>query len=698
MLVYIYLNEGISVAWKSARCSWTLRRTLGYAPSVHALPAVVPQGEVPRTDVVEVRLARRVAPLFGVRWAGNPYDRTWVCDFAALTLAEIARGAPLPGPDDPVPGAPPARGIPGDVVSGPPPVASATLNRFGPHTKSALVLTAANRLLRDATSAVTEVCAFHAAQPLSPSLRLAVWAGLVLEVFRGQPALVVAAIQARAVQRSLTARWGEQVAAEESPAEPARSEIDTRIPSASDRAHTPTRFTLVDETITAVNLGDGPSTGSGDERRDDLASAWARRLLRMGSPGSGIIWMEQDPTGHRAVHAHQHVGAMVSPFVAEAFADANTEDTPLPPWPDAEHLDSMSTFTARAHGIALHAALSYLRYLQAPLPRIPDLRTALPDLVHRAGEDLTRRLGADDPVTLLLTGHAATLTLDSILKRDHPADPGELSAAVDAQAEALRRTSHAWRNSKLAPGTATYLLEGGCVLLLTAAERANTILGPQTSQAVERVLARAWRDALQARGVPADPAAALDRLNDAQVFHLMRYAEYVAHRGTPADLRRALRILDTLTQIRDHVARTESAGLVVKHTAARQAHEAACAVAWRLVAAAPPRERTARERAMLTARRHLRAVLENPSTTAVLAAPGNGRSLLWAIDLVGPVLLDQLRSTPETLTGTHLTTVEQLLVAGRAQRADGAPAVGELILDLTAALAEATAPTAGARH
>src|SRR3954453_2508965 len=197
---------------------------------VYTLPAVVPEGEFPRSEIVAVRLARKVAPLFGVRWEHNPFGRTWVCDYAALTLAELARGAPMPGKPDRVPGseqeprvdenAPETTGgwgwsgravwtAPG--ASAPAVLASATLNRFGPNTKAAAVLTAANRLMQGATAAIGAVCRELNDSSAGPQLRLAIWAGLVLEAFRGQPALVVAAIQARAVQRSLTARWGAQV-------------------------------------------------------------------------------------------------------------------------------------------------------------------------------------------------------------------------------------------------------------------------------------------------------------------------------------------------------------------------------------------------------------------------------------------------------------------------------------------------------
>ena len=47
--------------------------------------------------MADPRLARKVAPLFGVPSEQNPFrPLTWVCDFTGITVSEIARGAPLP--------------------------------------------------------------------------------------------------------------------------------------------------------------------------------------------------------------------------------------------------------------------------------------------------------------------------------------------------------------------------------------------------------------------------------------------------------------------------------------------------------------------------------------------------------------------------------------------------------------------------
>ena len=649
---------------------------------MHTLAATVPEGEFPRSEIVAVRLARRVAPLFGVPWAHHPHGRTWVCDFSAVTLAEISRGAPLPRRDDAPSsgsgadaiGGTCGRGVAADAAEAATTIASATLNRFGPHTKSAVVLTAANRLLVDVTDAATAVCRDAGGQPLAPTLRLVMWAGLVLEAFRAQPALVVAAIQARSVQRSLTARWGDHVVAGPELADGARSELGVATSPPDDPALAPVRFALVDDTLAAVDLSGGGRPPVGADRRDDLASAWARRLLRMGRPGSGIVWLHEDDGGHRAVHAYQHVGAMVSPFVDEMLgadpdaagsgaAGSGAAVPVLPRWPAPEELDRATVTTVRAHAVALHAAVSYLSYLETPAQRSPGLKRAIRDLVDTAAASVVARLGEDDPAALLLAGYAETLLLKDLLRDRAGEDAGRLVPAVRAQLDGLRRTRQAWLAGRLAPGTASYLLESACVVVGDVLDRRGDALDDDLRRTLTRTLARTWREALAARGVPEDPASSLATLTPSQVFHLYRYAQYLVRRGGASDLRRALAVVEAVAAVRDEVARSEPAGLVVKHTSARLAHELACQVACELLAVTPARERTAAARLRDATERHLRAVLADPSTTAVLASPDNDRTLLWALESIGPALLDLLHRDPAALSAQERYVAARLVAA-----------------------------------
>jgi hypothetical protein len=624
---------------------------------VHTLPAVVPEGEFPRAEVVAVRLARKVAPLFGVRWEHNPFARTWVCDYAALTLAEVARGAPMPGkpsriaisadasgPEAGESAAEPASGwgwngravwtAPG--ARAPSVLANATLNRFGPNTKAAVVLTAANRLLQDVTAAVETVCGELNDSAAGPQLRLAIWAGLVLEVFRGQPALVVAAIQARAVQRSLTARWGAQVGLGDLGESAARCEIGAAgVDEQTDPWH-PIRFALIDDTLAVLDLSAaGPI---GPDRQADIAAAWCRRLLNMGRPGSGMVWLVEDDDGHRFAHSFQRVGAMVAPFVAEVL-DASTRpaDDSAPRLVDPV-VAAGSDATVRARAVGTHVAVNYLRYIEEAATDFAGLRERTREVVEHAAKATVDRLGPADPASLLLTGYGEYLQLWDLTQAGG-SDAEALRAAAQNLQAGARRTVQAWHGGDLDPGTASYLLEIGNVALAAVREQVEI-------PGIDRALARMWRETLSARGVDPDPAAVLDRLTPAQIFHLATYGDYLASRGTTSDLRRALRILEAVTQIRERVAAGEAAVLPAKFASPRDAHQAAAKVAANLARSLPARERSARAAAWASAVRHALAVLADPSTEELLARRGSDNAAVrMAAVKIEPALSHMLDST-----------------------------------------------------
>ena len=603
---------------------------------VYTLPAVVPEGEFPRSEVVAVRLARKVAPLFGVRWEHNPFARTWVCDYAALTLAELARGAPMPTKPDRVvtsidaaerePGidenaAEPTTGwgwsgravctAPG--ASAPAVLANATLNRFGPNTKAAVVLTAANRLMQESTAAIEAVCGDLNDSPAGPQMRLAIWAGLVLEAFRGQPALVVAAIQARAVQRSLTARWGAQVGLGDLGASAARCEIGAAgIAEQPDPWH-PIRFALIDDTLELLDLSAAGPTGP--DRQADIAAAWCRRLLNMGRPGSGMVWLLEDEQGHRFAHSYQRVGAMVAPFVAEVLDPSTRPADESAPWLMDPIAATLSDATVRARAVATHVAVNYLRYIEETATDFAALREHTREVIGHAAKATVDRLGPADPASLLLTGYGEYLQLWDLTQAGG-SDAAALRSAAENLLAGQRRTVLARHASELDPGSASYLLEIANVALAAAREQIEI-------PGVDRALARMWREALSARGVDPDPASVLDRLTQSQIFHLATYGDYLSGRATASDLRRALRILEAVTDIRERVAAGEAAVLPAKFASPRDAHQAAARVAACLARSLPERERTARAAAWASAVRHALAVLADPSTEELLGRSGS---------------------------------------------------------------------------
>lgn len=658
---------------------------------MHVFPAVIPAAETPRADVVEVRVARKVAPLFGLDGDIPPFHRSWVCDYTALSLAEIGRGAPSPEraersrleadpPHHPTEGEQPGWAWSGRSVWSPQQalpgaLTNATLNRYGPDTKAAAVLAAANRLLRDATAAVAVACRHLADTGCDAEVRLAVWAGLVLEVYRAQPALVVAAVQARQVQRSLSARWGAQVdragvAGDDAPSEihPPTGTADSYAePDESTARWRPTTFDLVDSTLPALRLADDPATGAGlvtADALDDIASAWCHRLLGVGRPGRGVVWLTEDARGSRRVHAMVRVGAVVAPFVAATLGGTPAADRTSPPvlptLATRHALAAAPLLHRRAHLLVAHVATNYLRYRDELILDWPELRARTRDLVTAAVQRCAEVLDADDPVPIQLRAYAAYLDVwDPPREGGGQVPPAASTAIAGEQDVAIRRlitaqqqVLDAWRTGRLDPGAAAYLLEIGVVALRDAG--------------IDPPAVRAWWSAiLEARGLDSgtDLAARIDSVSDAQVFHLHHYAAWLAGGGRRADLRRALAVQERVADVRAEVTRREPAGFAAKSAAARAGHERAAEIAVDLALATPEREHGARTRALRDAVRHARAVLADPSTRALLRPAGPQPATLRTAGVVARALC---------LAASHQVTVDPADVAAAVALIDAA--------------------------
>ncbi|MFI6163906.1 hypothetical protein ACIA59_28645 [Micromonospora haikouensis] len=659
---------------------------LGSVRLVHVFPAEIPAAEARRADVVESRVARKVAPLFGLGADLPPFHRSWVCDYTALSLAEIGRGAPSPHRAErsrleaELPRAHPGGGEgPGWAWSGrsvwsaqpgtlPGALTNATLNRYGPDTKAAAVLAGANRLLRDATAAVMAACRHLAESGCDAEVRLAGWAGLVLEVYRAQPALVVAAVQARQVQRSLSAHWGTQVDRAGVTEAGAPSEIhpsggpadpDGELEESVARWR-PTSFDLVDATLPALSLADDPAAGPGlvtVDALDDIASAWCQRLLGIGRPGRGVVWLDEDGGGSRRVHAMVRVGAVVAPFVAASLGgtSAGTRTSPpvLPVLPTDDALATAPRLQRRAHLLLAHVAVNYVRYRDELLRDWPELRAQSRELVSAAVARCAAVLDHDDPVALQLAAYAAYLEVwDPPRTRTLAADADGAAgraAAVQRLVASQQRVVESWRSGRLDPGAAAYLLEIGIVALHDAARppAGDSALVDVFSSARSAgegpapLAVRSWWSAiLEARGLDpkADLAVLADSVSDAQMFHLHHYAAWLAASRRRADLRRALAIQQRVVPVRAEVARREPAGFEAKSAAVRSGHELAAEIATELALVTPERERGARTQVLEDAVGHARAVLADPSTSGLLRSTGPLPAILRTAGVVARAL------------------------------------------------------------
>ncbi|WP_328840311.1 hypothetical protein [Streptomyces europaeiscabiei] len=168
------------------------------------LKAQIPAIPESRLQQMPARLARKVGPLFGVPWDGAPGGmRSWCCDYTQLTLAEIMRGAPRRAKPNEL-GDFEDRGVDDTTVkAGHAVIANATAGRFGPDTKAAFVLVGANVLLKPVTDALRK--ALKEVPVEDPQLLIGAYGYCLIEAFRSEPILLIAALQAQGVQRALGA-------------------------------------------------------------------------------------------------------------------------------------------------------------------------------------------------------------------------------------------------------------------------------------------------------------------------------------------------------------------------------------------------------------------------------------------------------------------------------------------------------------
>lgn len=526
------------------------------------LPAVVPDIPESRGELVPARIARKVGPLFGVPWPAGPFgSRTWVSDYGRITLSEIARGAPLPTRAQ-------ARALVAAdgaewevrervaVTSGastlPREIPNTTLNRFGPDTKAAVVLTAVNRLLAPVTDAVDTALRI-VAETGGPSaqLRLAAWAGVVLEVFRSQPALVAAGIRARTIQRELVVSWRLPRAGSIADLPLTRCELgqaDTAVqPGANDRPFT---LEVADRTIGALHVN--PLQGRSDDLatrllRDETVDLLLRRLLAAGTPhDSSHLWLSEREPGQLAVEALIPPTDIVDGFVDQAARALGVPDRRdggglvLPGVPTPDRVRALPLLARRA---VLIATLSALRHVQFS-PRGRDAtRHEVPPLLARIDELARTCLDEDDPVRALARCRVADMTVQT-LRHD---TGNELGRPVADLREALSHVHRLTRSGVIDRGAAAEAISSANVELnavrwTNAADPRFRLPDPAE---LHEELRRSWAAFLDALEI--DPSAS----EHAAAYHLQNYAAFLASppsNGSAAvedDLREAVRLFRT---------------------------------------------------------------------------------------------------------------------------------------------------------
>jgi hypothetical protein len=543
------------------------------------LSAVIPDIPEARAEVIPARLARKVAPLFGVPWPNGPFaPRTWVCDYNKITLSEIARGAPLPtrsqarnfdlDPD-----------LPWQVIdrvavttgSAPLPyeIANATLTRFGPDTKAAVILSAVNRLLAPVTKAIETALSLlvaHDGAALPAELRLAAWAGLVAETFRSQPALMAAAIRARTIQRELVVSWRLPLSGDPAGLRLTRCEIspaDGEDGDESPAAEHPQTLDVADRSFqvlrvsgwgnrqTIPDIDPGADERGADDRtsselarrllREEVVDVLLRRLLDVGtSNDASYLWLSERMPGQLAVEALVPPTGLIDLFVQYALRSLSVDNhmsvartTALPRIPSTDELGDLDTLTRRTVIIAL---LTVLRHIQHSPETREATRHHIVPLLDDIGDLARRSLTENDPVGALACCRVADMKVHT-LRYDTRNDLRGPLAELRAQ---LRRVQELFRAGTIDRGAAAEAISSANVEI-NIVRWTNAVVpeaGLPNPDELNDELRHGWKifhEALEIEPGSGERAAG---------YHLHNYAAFLASSpsGDEDDLHEAVRL------------------------------------------------------------------------------------------------------------------------------------------------------------
>jgi hypothetical protein len=513
------------------------------------LPAEVPDMPEIRSEIVPARLARKLAPLFGVPWECGPFGpQTWVCDYNKITLSEIARGAPLPTRGQATrAGAVPAGtwavvdriAVTGAGGSLPNEIPNATLNRFGPDTKAAVVLTAANRLLDPVADAIESAMAVLVAadgSALPARLRLAAWAALILEAFRTQPALLAAAIRARTIQRELLVEWSLPLAGAIAALPLTRCEVGA-MPAGAGRS-TPSRprdLELADHTVRVLAV----------TAPEEVVDRLLRELMAVGTwQNSSHLWLSERAPGQLVVEALVPPTELVDRYVEQVRHLLDEEPAGsdvLPRIPRGSDLGALPLLARRAVVIGL---LTVLRQVQFDAEQRERTRAAIVPLLATVAVLAMESLGPDDPLTVLSRCRVADMTVHTLrhdLRHDLSLPVEELMAQVE-RCIALADAGVVDRGAA-AEAISSANVEIN-IVRRTNATVPNTKL--PASEELDAWLRRTWK-AFE-RTLEINLSCPGNGGQDARLaigHHLHNYASYLAtHPGSEPDLRAAVELFD----------------------------------------------------------------------------------------------------------------------------------------------------------
>jgi hypothetical protein len=274
-----------------------------------------------RNNVVANRIAKNIGPLLGVPDPDGPFgEMSWLCDFERLTLGEIARGAPEPtraelselrtGTTDTSDWRFVGRAVYGKT---PQTIVNATLNKFGPDTKSGVVLTGLNQLLEPQTQTLVDAITSDTFQKLRTEEQLRAYGAMTFGAYRLQPLFFHAGLSARGMQRSLKLDHERAIFPHPESTEFARCELSAAQPDSS-----PTQvfeLDIIDEPSKSfaevLNRRNRRGASSSPGSLADYAGAAIQQLY-------GVKWQEEysQTTGRRAIRCFESSTDMSTRFAA----------------------------------------------------------------------------------------------------------------------------------------------------------------------------------------------------------------------------------------------------------------------------------------------------------------------------------------------------------------------------------------------
>jgi hypothetical protein len=263
-------------------------------------------------------VARRIGPLFGLYDADSPYHRSWVVDVRRVLVKELAQGRP-DKPSSKV-----ADGNDGEQIkekkslaapTGEKPLAPATISKFGPDPRAAMVLEGVNQILAPRAKELWKVLKFeldwtHEHTDMNSNLgqsqvsrALAFWAIGIGELWSSYPALLWAGFWARSLQLSgdFDIRFAQSAADTALPSEFGFS------PKRFEKA--PTSLSIVDDVLENLQNHRYPSGTPVVSRRDlawfnDASDKLADVITAVAQEDGnhpGIVWIPPLPNADERV-------------------------------------------------------------------------------------------------------------------------------------------------------------------------------------------------------------------------------------------------------------------------------------------------------------------------------------------------------------------------------------------------------------